>query len=841
MLNQKLVNFIAVAAPVETQEQTTKVLKTLFGLTHNGSTPLQGESFKNELFETMMKLVSAWAADAPGVIVCEDIQWSDPASIELLEHLFELSNRLPILFICTMRPDRNSPGWRIKSVADHDYPHLYTEIRLDSLSPEESRVLVSALLENNQLPERLFEEIYTKTAGNPFYTEEIVREMMSNRSVIPDRTGPGWQPAPDYNQIRTTIPDTLQSMLAARIDRLDDRQKHTLQLAAVIGPSFQFQILMQVLNSLNKSEKMNEADLLGILGELQRRKMIVQVARQPDLAYAFRQTLVHESAYRTILRRERRLYHLKTGEAIESLFSEQLGEYTILLAHHFTEAEDRERSLTYNVKAADAAYRLYANSAAVTHYSRALMAAEYIDVDITQLIHLYESRGRALELDSRLQEAIGNYEAMLQKSKDLDSLEMELVALMSLFTLYATPSSIFDFNHGTKLSEKALAIARELEDKPAEAKILWNLLNLNRSAGRTLKALEYGERSLEISRELELKELMAYCLNDLSHMYNRLGQYQKSKDALEEAVSLWRALDNLPMLANSLSTTSQVHHIIGNYDKAISFSEEASQISRSIENIWGISYSQGVIGPVYWHRGEVEKALQMMEESVALAEKSKFIIAQVYVGSNLAMFYAELGDLGRGLEKAQEAMDLAAKSTPKLIGPPAAERLARVHVRLGNLDKAGELVEKIFASDQPVDLNQPDLPSLAECELAFSRGDLTKARQRLEERLAGLEGYSMFYNIPETGHLLSQVYTTRKEKDKAVEILRKSLETSRSMKAMWQTWQLLALLADLVPQEEAVLCREEAREIVAIIAENISDPGLKKTMLDRAEIVSALA
>jgi tetratricopeptide (TPR) repeat protein len=293
------------------------------------------------------------------------------------------------------------------------------------------------------------------------------------------------------------------------------------------------------------------------------------------------------------------------------------------------------------------------------------------------------------------------------------------------------------------------------------------------------------------------------------------------------------------MLANSLSTKSQIHHITGQYDKAISFSKEAIQISRSIENVWGIAYSQGVIGPVYWHRGEVEKALKMMEESVHLAEKSKFIIAQVYVGTNLAMIYAELGDLDRGLAKAQEAMDLATRSTPKLIEPPAAERLARIQIRLGNLDKADELIQKIFASDQPVDLNQPDLPSLAECELALYRGDLVKARRRLEERLSGLERYSILYNIPETGYLLSQVYTASKEKGLAEKMLRKSLEISQSMKANWQTWQLLAFLSDLVPEAEATSYHEEAREIVGMIAENISDPDLKKTCLDRAEDVKA--
>jgi predicted ATPase/class 3 adenylate cyclase len=840
-LAQKLSAFISATAPTEQQDQAAAVLDTLFGLNPDSDKTLAGEKFKNELFESITNLVSAWAGDKPGVIFCDDIQWSDPASMELLVHLFKLTDRLPILFVNALRPDRGSPGWGIKAIADGEYPHRYTEIQLDSLSHEESRTLVSRLLNNDGLPDFLQEDIFTKAAGNPFFTEEIVREMMENGSVLPGEPGGGWQIAPTYDRRQTSIPDSLQSMLTSRIDRLDEAQKGVLQLASVIGPSFYYRVLAQVCKSADENGGMSEEVLSRHLDELQRRNLIVQIARHPELEYVFRQTLVHESAYETILHRQRRLYHRQVGEAMELLFPEQLDEQVIVLAHHFTEAGDDVRSLKYNTLAADTAYRLYANTEAVAHYSMALTATKNATVTVAQLVHLFEHRGRALELDSRTEDAAENYETMRLKALELASREMELAALMPMMTLYSTPTAIYDFNKGSILSQQALEIAQELANQPAEAKILWNLLNMNRFAGRTPQALEYGEQSLAIARDLNLREQIAYCLNDLCHSYNRTGRYDKSKIALEESTSIWRDLGNLPMLADSLSTASYVHNITGDYDEAIVFSEEAHQISVSIQNTWGISYSQWLIGLVYWQQGDVGKAIRVMEESIDYAKRAGFVVAQVYTRTNLALLYAELGAIDRGLEIIQEAVKFA-KSSPLQLRSSALAQMARLCLRKSDVVAAEEAVEEIQKKNHPVHINQPDMASMAEIELFYYRGDYQNARQLLEERLALLRNYSMKADEPETAYLLGKVFQATGQPEKAIGSLEDSLKVARSMAARWWIWQILAALAELTRGvAQAAAYRAEAVEIVQLIAGKASEVDLDHSFLERPEVQELLA
>jgi class 3 adenylate cyclase/tetratricopeptide (TPR) repeat protein len=840
VLKRKLDDFVSANVPAEEMGPVRTVLEALFGLVGDGETTLEGEAFKRQLYKTVAFLVSQWTADAPGVIVADDVHWADPASIDLLMHLFRLSDRLPVLFVCALRPERSSPSWQLAVKADREYPHRYTEIRLEPLTHEESRTLASHLLGNDQLPESLIESILVKAAGNPFFIEEVVRALIDNGALIPNQSSAGWDVSPDVEMRQIAIPDSLQSTLMARIDRLDDAQKRTLQMAALIGRSFYYRVLQRMTQTVGDEGSPKNGSLDQQLGELQRMELIVQAARIPELEYVFRQALVQESAYKTILHKQRREYHLKVGEAMEALFPEQRDEHAIVLAHHFSEAGDHARALKYHAIAANMAFRLYANAEAAEHYTQALEAAAKLpagdtSTSVERLTHLYARRGRALELDARIREAVENYEAMRQKAQQLDAKEMELAALMSMATQYATPTSIYNFELAESLSDQAIQLARDLNDRPAEAKILWNLSNMNRFSGYTEEALQGGEKALAIARELDLREQIAFSLNDLSHLYSRTGRYEKSKAALQEANDLWRELNNLPMLTDSLSTASYVYTFTGDYDDAVAFSEEALGISESIANIWGLSYSQFVVGKVYWERGEPEKAIRVMSDSIHYAEKAGFTVAQAYTRADLAMAYGRLGDIDQAFTIAKEAQNYAVDDR-RSFEPYVLSQLARLHLMNGDAAAAGEAVGALRVEGRPIHLNRPDVVTAAECELSHHRGNYAEAIRLLEKRLAQLRQYGMRCFLPETLYLLGQAFAAASQPDQALSTLEEGLQEARSLGSRWGEWQLLVALADLEGEEQASLRRAKALECVTFVAENVGDPELRTSFLNRPEI-----
>jgi class 3 adenylate cyclase len=180
----------------------------------------------------------------PIVVALEDIHWADPASIDAARQVIPLAAQLPILFVGVLRAETDAPGWGLIADAREvlgDTP--VTEIRLDPLSTDDSRRLVSNLLEIESLPDHVRDLIMARAEGNPFFVEEVVR-MLIDRGVIVAE-GDRWVATGDIGAVE--IPESLHGLLLARIDQLPESAKRSLRIAAVIGRQFPVRVLERVL------------------------------------------------------------------------------------------------------------------------------------------------------------------------------------------------------------------------------------------------------------------------------------------------------------------------------------------------------------------------------------------------------------------------------------------------------------------------------------------------------------------------------------------------------------------------------------------------------------------
>ncbi len=217
---------------------------------------LDGEAMGRQVFRTMRLFVDRLARARPLVLVFEDIHWLDLSSVELLEHLLPLTRELPILFCLVGRPEPDSPTLRLQSLAAHDYAERYAEIPLNPLMPTQTHELVGNLVGHQAIPAGLRESIDRKAEGNPFFVEEVIRALIDLGGLVADEGG-GWRLTDRARELR--IPDTLQGVIMARIDRLDDELKAVLRLAAVVGRSFFY----RVLAALTEAEERLDQDLVG--------------------------------------------------------------------------------------------------------------------------------------------------------------------------------------------------------------------------------------------------------------------------------------------------------------------------------------------------------------------------------------------------------------------------------------------------------------------------------------------------------------------------------------------------------------------------------------------------
>lgn len=205
---------------------------------------LDPQALQNQYHSALRLLLKALAQGHPLALILEDIHWADPSSTDMLIRLLPMVEDTPILIGLITRPDRESPGWKLVEAARAAHAGRFTEITLSALSENESRELVSNLLEIESLPEHIRSIILKKAEGNPFFVEEVIRMLIDRGAIV--RFGDKWAAMKEIDTIE--IPDNLQGLLLARIDRLPDDVKHTLRVASVIGRQFSIRVLEEVLN-----------------------------------------------------------------------------------------------------------------------------------------------------------------------------------------------------------------------------------------------------------------------------------------------------------------------------------------------------------------------------------------------------------------------------------------------------------------------------------------------------------------------------------------------------------------------------------------------------------------
>jgi adenylate cyclase len=333
---------------------------------------LDGKQLKAKTFGALETMLIGASRGRPLVVVCEDLHWADPTSLEVLEQLLPLTNRISLLIMCVFRPDREHGSWRLRETAARDYGHRHTDLWLEPLSAAQSDTLVRNLLRLEALPEALRARMFRQAEGNPFYAEELIRSLIDGGAIVQDEVSGRWRAARDVGAIR--LPHTLQGVLTARIDRLQEETKQVLQMAAVIGRVFHYRVLAAITATETVARRERELD--EHLLTLQREEMIRERARIPELEYIFKHELTREAAYNGLLNRERRVFHRQVADALEELFPERIEEQVELLAHHWERAQEPGKAIQYLRQAGDRAVRQSANQEAIAHFTRALELLE---------------------------------------------------------------------------------------------------------------------------------------------------------------------------------------------------------------------------------------------------------------------------------------------------------------------------------------------------------------------------------------------------------------------------------------------------------------------------------
>jgi len=321
---------------------------------------IEGEALEKLILKAMRDLLIKVSNISPLVLVAEDVHWADSSTIGLIESLISLAETQSILFILVYRPRYKETSDRILEAIKENLKVYTVKILLQPLDDRMGEVLINNMLSIRSLPLDVRNQILKRAGGNPFFIEEVVRSLIDDNVVV-IKNGE----FKVTNKIESVVvPQTINDVLMARIDRLEDKTRNLIKVASVIGRNFFYRILTEVVGAIE--------DIDGRLSHLKEIQLIKEQKRMEEIEYLFKHALAQEAAYESILHEKRKELHLRVAITIERVFREKLPEFYGMLAYHYSRGDSLEKAEEYLVKAGEEALRSSASAEALNYYQEGL-------------------------------------------------------------------------------------------------------------------------------------------------------------------------------------------------------------------------------------------------------------------------------------------------------------------------------------------------------------------------------------------------------------------------------------------------------------------------------------
>ncbi|HEX6904267.1 MAG TPA: adenylate/guanylate cyclase domain-containing protein [Thermoanaerobaculia bacterium] len=625
------------------------------------------------------------------VLEIEDLHWVDKTSEDFLAFLAEGLVASRMLLIGTYRSGYRPP-WIEKSYA--------TQIALSRLTDLESQEVVRSVLRRAEPSADLMGSILIKAEGNPFFLEELARSQLERPGI--------------------SVPDTIQGVLMARIDRLPEEHKRLLQTASVLGRELPLNLLAAVWE---------QPESLGaLLSDLKRWEFLYEEPTADEPLYLFRHGLTQEAVYQTLLTGRRRALHAAAGQAFEALHGDRLEDVYDSLAYHYSEADMAEKAVRYLALFAEKAARGYAHSEAARALREALAHAgglpegerdrRSLEV-ILQLAHsLLPLAGLAETL-----EVFSRYREVLERVADPS------LAGRYYFWLAHTYSYLGNQEEAASNARRAIAEAREAGDAETEGRSWYVLCRDAFWSGRFSEGIEHGHQAVALLERGADPwwQGQAYWVVGFHHYV--LGQFENAFERMEQAEAIWQALQD-PRLDPSWST-GYFHASLGDWELGI---EKCKGGLKRAQDPLNTAAALGFLGYAYLQKQDVRHAVEALEDSTERLRQAGMLQLYGWFSAFLAEARLLAGDLPSKVREIGLRALEAAEGSNFRYGVGLAQRtLGRIAVQQGEREEAetwlGKALESFDAIQAPFEIGRTRL----DLALAGPGGDSGEAARQIRE------------------------------------------------------------------------------------------------------------
>ncbi|HET7647248.1 MAG TPA: tetratricopeptide repeat protein [Gaiellaceae bacterium] len=560
--------------------------------------------------------------DAPTLMMFEDVHWMDDASSELLRFLGTQLPTKPWLACTTRRPVDG--GF---AAAEGTPPLPAMTLRLEALPEADARTLAVAAAGDRRLSEEELEAIAARAAGNPLFLQELA--------------------SPEERSEDEVLPETVEALVATKIDRLAPADRALLRWASVLGASFSGQVIAQVLEGDETASVTSES--WDRLAEF--------VERDPEVpgGFRFRHALIRDAAYEGLSYRRRRELHARVAEVIEQLQRERT-ESAELLSLHFYRGERWDETLTYSVVAARRAWEKFANVEAARFYERALEAAEKgADVPAVEVAQIWEGLG-----DARMR--LGEYEqageAFRESRRAYDAGPVEEARLMqkeavASFRLNRHPQAL----HRLTQAQRLLDGVEGQEAAQQRARLLSWYAGVLQRQKLPEDVVEWCERAIEEATGANALDALAQAYFLLDWAYVALGRPAEAVYSVR-AIAIYEELGNFDLLAWVLNNLGGYTYLEGRWDEAIELAARARDTFRKIGDDTHALIAALNIAEVRSDQGRGEEVDRLFREAVEARRAGGIPVEIAEAVSLLGRHEARVGNFAEAHELLGEARAL---------------------------------------------------------------------------------------------------------------------------------------------------------------------------------------
>jgi class 3 adenylate cyclase/predicted ATPase len=603
---------------------------------------------RQKTLETLVALLLELAEHQPVLFIVEDLHWTDPTTLELLNLVIEQIPTTSILTVLTCRP-HFQPAWHHRS--------YLTEITVHRLAPAQVEQIVTRMTNGKTFPAAMLKQIIEKTDGVPLFVEEIAKAILESGQLTA---------VDDHYELtgslrELTIPATLQDSLRARLDRLVTA-KGIAQLAAVMGRQFAYALLQAV-------SQLDEVTLQRELGRLIEAELVYQRGMPPQSTYMFKHALIQDAAYESLLKSTRQHYHQRIARVLETQFPETAKTQPELLAHHYTEVGLPEKAVHYWYHAGQSAIERSAHVEAIAHLRQGLELLQTlpetlervqreVDMRITLGASLLATQGFAAP------EVRQTYLRAQQLCQALENPRQLFPVVRGLWHYYYVRA---EYQTAHTLGEQLLTLAQQVQDTPM-------LVAARRALGTTLFYLGgfatalthyaqgmalYDPQQHRTSAFLYGEDAGVVCHILAAWTLWSLGYPDQGLARSQEAITLAQQSAHLFSLGFALSFAAGFHQ----FRRGVCVAQEHAEAAMRVATEQGFPIWRAIGAMVRsWalaHQGQAQEGITQITQGLTAWRATGAEILRPWFLSLLAEAHGTFGEPEAGLTALAEALTLA--------------------------------------------------------------------------------------------------------------------------------------------------------------------------------------